>query len=452
MLTQGTKLSSAFDLTSIPSSSNGTTTKSKDSKAFSNMLSDATAVPTDKGSSQKTNAKKEFDYSSSKDVENRTYPKNEISKNKDTVKNSEVSTVDDSMSTMNEDVANVMDNVKEAIQDSLGISKEDLESAMEVLGLTLIDLLNPATLQQLLLTNTGNEDILSFVTNEDLANTFSDLLTEIQGIVTESGIPTDVMEQVLKSEEFQSFLNQNLLSDEQELSQDKNTINVSQNSSLDELDVHKDSEPNSEITFSVERSDDKKNRNESSSDNTNDTFKKSNTTQVENFLDHIATNVTTTETTFSGELSTVTTIREIANQIIEEIKVVIKPSQTSMELQLNPENLGKVQLTLTSKEGIMTAQFTTQTQMAKEAIESQLQVLKQNLENQGVKVEAIEVNVSNFSFTGNNEAGKGQESGTHKGKKVFRMDVAEDVEASVEVPPTQTSLLDETISNVDYSA
>ena len=213
-------------------------------------------------------------------------------------------------------------------------------------------------------------------------------------------------------------------------------------------------ETNSEITFSVERGDDKSNLNDSSNENSNDTLKKSDsdTTQVENFLDHIATNVTTTETTFSGELSTVTTIRDIANQIIEEIKVVIKPSQTSMELQLNPENLGKVQLTLTSKEGVMTAQFTTQTQMAKEAIESQLQVLKQNLENQGVKVEAIEVNVSNFSFTGNNEAGKGQESGTNKGKKAFRMDVAEDVESSIEVSPTQTSLLDETISNVDYSA
>ena len=91
---------------------------------------------------------------------------------------------------------------------------------------------------------------------------------------------------------------------------------------------------------------------------------------------------------------------------MEQIKITIRPEQTNMELQLNPEHLGRVNLTITEKEGMMTAQFTTQTQIAKEAIESQMAALRESLQNQGIKVEAIEVTVSEFGFERNEENGQ----------------------------------------------
>jgi flagellar hook-length control protein FliK len=72
-------------------------------------------------------------------------------------------------------------------------------------------------------------------------------------------------------------------------------------------------------------------------------------------------------------------MKEIVNQIVDKIKVVIKPEATSMEIQLNPENLGKVNLSVISKNGQLTAHFTTESQAAKEALESQMQTLKETL-------------------------------------------------------------------------
>ena len=51
-----------------------------------------------------------------------------------------------------------------------------------------------------------------------------------------------------------------------------------------------------------------------------------------------------------------------------------------LEMSLNPESLGKVNLNITSKDGVMTAQITTQNEVSKEALESQLQILKDNIE------------------------------------------------------------------------
>ena len=141
-------------------------------------------------------------------------------------------------------------------------------------------------------------------------------------------------------------------------------------------------------------------------------------------------------------------VREIANQIMEHIKITIRPEQTNMELQLNPEHLGRVNLTITEKEGMMTAQFTTQSEVAKEAIESQMTALRESLQNQGIKVEAIEVTVSEFGFerdrqseqNGNGEPEKRRKSGNFT------------VEDTEETAPKMADYLNVTDSSVDYSA
>lgn len=448
MITQGAKLASMLELPIVSNGSSNTLLKAKDGKSFSDMLSDST---TNKVSTvaKKASTVNQTDnqHSIQKDIAKSMTSKTEVSQ---IDKSSNTNSVDQSVSNLEDDVAKVMNDVKEAIQDSLGISEEELVRTMEVLGLSMIDLLNPESLQQLVLATSGNDDILSFVTNEELSNTYSDLLETIQGIVNESNIPLDVTSQVTKSEEFLGELDQTIIKEELAKANQTTQSNTDYDVT-EESEGIKDSEANLEIAFSVERSSDSDDISDSTNQSEKDSLKKSDSSQVENFLNHVS-NVTQTETDFDGQLTTVTTVRDIANQIIEEIKVVIKPSQTSMELQLNPEHLGKVQLTLTSKEGLMTAQFTTQTQMAKEAIESQMQVLKQNLENQGVRVEAIEVNVSNFSFSGSNEAGNKQESNSNKGKKAFRMEAGNELEGTEEVLPTQTVLLGETVPNIDYSA
>ena len=143
-------------------------------------------------------------------------------------------------------------------------------------------------------------------------------------------------------------------------------------------------------------------------------------------------------------------LREIANQVLEQIKIVIRPEQTNMELQLNPEHLGRVHLTVTEKEGMMTASFTTQTQVAKEALESQMTTLRETLKNQGIQIEAIEVTVAEFGFATGSQAksqtGEGKEQSTRRNRNGLSMGPASEEEN------TETNRVRFSDSNVDYSA
>ena len=83
-----------------------------------------------------------------------------------------------------------------------------------------------------------------------------------------------------------------------------------------------------------------------------------------------------------------------------------------MELQLQPENLGKLNLVIASRDGIITAQFMAENDVVKSAIENQIVMLKDNFEQQGLKVEAVEVMVQTHGF----EMGKNlrEEEITHR--------------------------------------
>jgi flagellar hook-length control protein FliK len=97
-------------------------------------------------------------------------------------------------------------------------------------------------------------------------------------------------------------------------------------------------------------------------------------------------------------------MREIVEQVIETIKVTVTADTSEMSIQLNPENLGKVNLSVVAKEGHITAQFVTENEMAKHALEAQIQQLKETLTEQGLKVDKVEVSVSDFSFQQGSQA------------------------------------------------
>jgi len=101
-------------------------------------------------------------------------------------------------------------------------------------------------------------------------------------------------------------------------------------------------------------------------------------------------------------------VREIVFRIVEAIKVNLSPDKTSLELTLNPASLGKIGLEISSKEGVVTAKISTENEITKQAVESQLEVLKESIIQQGIKVEAIEVTVTGFSFADSSNAQKGE--------------------------------------------
>lgn len=100
---------------------------------------------------------------------------------------------------------------------------------------------------------------------------------------------------------------------------------------------------------------------------------------------------------------------DIASQIIDQVKLQIRPNNAKMEIQLNPEHLGKVELEVSSKNGELSARLNVQNDQVKEAVESQIQVLRDTLEAQGLKVDNIEVTVAEFGFRFQDEQGSAEQ-------------------------------------------
>lgn len=124
-----------------------------------------------------------------------------------------------------------------------------------------------------------------------------------------------------------------------------------------------------------------------------------------------------------------TTMANIVEQVVNHVRIRVLPQTTSMELQLNPESLGRVNLNVTSQNGMATATLTVQNQVAKEALESQITVLRENLESQGLKVDAVEVNVSEFGFKHPEDSDHGRYPQKKQSQnKRFRFDSVEEVE------------------------
>lgn len=97
-------------------------------------------------------------------------------------------------------------------------------------------------------------------------------------------------------------------------------------------------------------------------------------------------------------------------QITDFIRTHVNAQGSSVELQLHPASLGTLNIAITAKNGIVTAQFTAQDEAVRAVLESQVTELRSRLDEQGVKVEAIEVTVSSHEFERNLEQNADQDA------------------------------------------
>lgn len=101
--------------------------------------------------------------------------------------------------------------------------------------------------------------------------------------------------------------------------------------------------------------------------------------------------------------------KDIISQIVTSAKIEMNLDTTTMEMQLNPENLGKIYLNISTKAGAVNATITATNEAVKEALEAQIVDLKDNLNQAGVKVDAVEVTVASHEFERNLEQNQTRE-------------------------------------------
>lgn len=350
------------------------------------------------------------------------------------------------------------ETVKE-VAEALDLSEEEVEAAMETLGLTAVELLDKANLMQLMMNLSGETDMLALTTNEALyadvmeaAGSVADKLAAVQDAFGLSdGQLQDCMEQLVLQQEEQALDGmqeeitpvvdlKDAVEGEMDASKErpeKAVVTITRNGEEVRAVVETDAKTGVETVTQesgplTEHSMENGMAQGEEADGQNDRSSKDTQHSANLVLQNIAQNQNTAQVQTGTELPLADTqAQDIMDQIMDYMKIQIKPDTTSLEMQLHPESLGTLNIHIAAKDGILTAQFTAQNEAVKNAIEGQLVTLQQNLNDQGIKVEAVEVNVAAQQFNRNMEqgqSGSGSPSEEAKKKNVRRINL-KDLEA-----------------------
>jgi flagellar hook-length control protein FliK len=95
--------------------------------------------------------------------------------------------------------------------------------------------------------------------------------------------------------------------------------------------------------------------------------------------------------------------REIINQVLEKAKVVLTGDKSEMVIDLKPDSLGKLSLKVVTEHGIVMAKFVAENQQVKQVLETNMQLLKDSLEKQGMEVQGFSVSVRQDSQQGDRD-------------------------------------------------
>lgn len=324
------------------------------------------------------------------------------------------------------------------VAEELGVSEEEVLAAMEALGFVMADLLNADNMTELVLTIEG-EDMLALMTDEGLYNSLQNLLTMVSEAVDQIGEKVE-----LSPEELEAILKQAKVPEMEENpetvpedgkrpqipeGQEDYTVTVERNGETVKVSVEVDGSSQTESTEVTGLKPEAVQEETTADSGKGDGSKKEGSSQKENAQEMTHGNMllesllnkggaVKSEAVFENAMAQNTAdTQNIMNQIMDYMRVQVKADMTQMELQLNPASLGTVNINITSKAGVITAQFLTQNETVKAAIESQIVQLKNSFEEQGLKVEAVEVTVASHSFERNlNGDGNGQQQ-AQDGKK-----------------------------------
>lgn len=329
-----------------------------------------------------------------------------------------------------EKVAGTEQKVLEETAKALGMTEEELVKKLEEMGITVLDLLNPQNVTVLVANVKADGDVSALLTNEELTALVKEINGKVEDILTKEG-----QEMKLTGEEWKSLLEEAVTKNtdaDGKIADGKEEISVraaanadgeiieekADNKTQNDMPQIADEEgeaitvkadnPVAENTAENENSfaDNKENAFQADEGSKQDMTGVANSGEMmntnapvnapENFAQVLTEDIPTMGTTDP---------QEVVSQVLDQMKMQVKEDVTQLSMQLNPENLGTVGLTVASKEGNVTAQLLAQNDAVRAALEAQILVLKENLEQQGVKVDAIEVAVASHEFERNLEQG-----------------------------------------------
>lgn len=108
---------------------------------------------------------------------------------------------------------------------------------------------------------------------------------------------------------------------------------------------------------------------------------------------------------------------DIIRQIVDQISIAKTTGESVIEMQLNPENLGKLYINVTERNSEITARIAVSNETVKNALESQMAVLRENLQDANIRVNDVEITIATHEFERNLEQNAGNENGRQDGQQ-----------------------------------
>ena len=379
----------------------------------------------------------------------------QVSAQDDTAASTAKKTSDNTRSTLSDNSDKLTDageKIKDFLKEKLGVTDEEFEKAMADLGLCMQDLLQPANLTDLVVELTGVEDAVAIITNAGLSETLTDVIDYAKQLVSDvqagrelTPVPAEAVQTV----------------DTAQADTQENTVAMAAPAAKE---IQPQDNTAAESTAVLEDVLKSKLTLEGAENKTSDsgTGKQENAqTQTKaEAVNEIAGNLShNIQDVFANAVQEAAQVNpvEVVRQVVDAVKVIQKESLQSIEVQLNPENLGKLHITVSARNGVLTAEIATQNEQVKRAVESQMSMLKENLESQGIKVDAVEITVQSHAFEGGqNLQGNNsqQEKAGKEGKRhldLSSLDELSDDELSEDEAAAKNAVMNEN-SSVEYTA
>lgn len=378
-------------------------------------------------------------------------------------------TDDADMQKVDQAVEEFAKEVQQEVKELLGVDDAQLEAAMKELGLTYQDLMDPVNLANLVMNLTGEEDQLGLLMNADFQELMQNVEVLSKNLLQELGMtPQEAAEVFAQLEQNAAQITEEVPQQMQEVTDTQADVLKVQQTDDVQITEQKSqvtglTETNAAATESVESDGNVQNveepvsqevrvendqtasqqegQQEEAPENSMTTeddaslLQQNDTTEKSIFTEHtfqqtvqtIRTDNITAAPTTAVPQNVVFNTLDVIRQVSEFTRVMYQGDTTSMEMQLNPENLGKIYVQVTAKEGVVTAHLAVQNEIVKEALENQTIQLRENMNQQGIKVEAVEVTIASHEFERNleqNQQGSAQDEQREQASKSPRRNIS----------------------------
>lgn len=302
-------------------------------------------------------------------------------------------------------LSDVMQQILQQITEQLGVSPEEVLQAMDALGISAEDL--SQNMAALLSELTGT-DQMAVLTDESLYTQVSDLANAVEQTIEELA---DTLG--MDKEQLTTLLQDSVQNPE------KPVIVVEQESAAPVTDMQQESTGDQEVQTATTTDIEAEQPRETKRDENGNMQQQMQDMQkpTENLQQTQGSAIAAEQTTERFDLQRT---QKIIDQIADYVKIHSSEKLTSMEIELNPASLGSVNLHVSSKGGVISAQLYAQDEAVRAALESQVAALKESLEAQGMKVDAIEITEHSHQLEQNLDQNGGQQKSAEAQKKSGR--------------------------------